>query len=371
MRGVSGLKRYALSVCAGAVIVAGCSVTPQRSSNLPDSSAAVMPRLPSYADPATLLASSTKVALWVSYKIFGNLLGLDKGGNVVVTVDAWDNGCTPPLTVKVDHEQNVWVACQFLNPPYLWGGEQEYSSSGTVKRSYAFDASRFCGSGYSRCAAQSWDGGWDNKGHVFAELSEGTWLFGSTNSRVVHNMRLGFFWWNANDPSGPATFIRASRYCKPMCGVYYMDTDRAGNIWFDFSSTGYPGLKGGLGEVTNPTTSPSVRVVFPAGTYQQPGGVYVSGHGTVLNVTDELAQLIYQYHLPVTRTSRPFNVLGPTRGAPLSGGFNKAESAMALGDLRSGIHIGNLRANLWSLYACYVPHESSPCSGAAFTPSDK
>ncbi|MGA8325600.1 MAG: hypothetical protein WB757_05910, partial [Candidatus Cybelea sp.] len=90
--------------------------------------------------------------MWVSYELFGNLLGLDKDGNVVVTVDV-SASCSTPLAIKVDHEQNVWVACQFLNPYYAFGGEQEYSSSGVVERSYAFDASHFCGSGYSRCAA--------------------------------------------------------------------------------------------------------------------------------------------------------------------------------------------------------------------------
>ena len=119
-----------------------------------------------------------------------------------------------------------------------------------------------------------------------------------------------------------------------------MDTDSSGNIWFDFS-TSAAGDKGygGLGEVTNPTTSPSVRIVLPAGTYGFPGGVYVSCHGSVLEVTDQESRETYQYRLPVTKMSEPFNVLGPTEtkygvGNPVSGGFNKAETAFALADLK-------------------------------------
>jgi hypothetical protein len=99
----------------------------------------------------------------------------------------------------------------------------------------------------------------------------------------------------------------------------------------------------------------------------------VSGKGTVLNVTDGGTRLTYQYHLPVTRNSTPFNTLGPTTmdkqgyGFPISGGFNKTESALALSDKYGWIDVGEVSANTWKRQ----PNGLCPCGGAAFTPSDK
>ena len=302
------------------------------------------------------------------------LYGMNKKGDeLLATIDVGRNQCYSPVTVKVDHKRHVWVACEDLNSasPAEFGGEQEYGSAGTVENSYTYDATQFCGSGYGFCVAESFDGGADNQGHVFAELSAGWTVIG----QEVHYMNPGFYWWNAKGSAAPGSFIRVSRYCKPFCAIYYMDADRAGNIWFDFTIA-HDGAGGaGLGEVTNPTTSPSVKIVLPAGTLGYPGGVYVSNHGSVLNVTDQDSRETYQYHLPVTKTSKPFDVLGPTlmssgsEGRPIAGGFNKADSALALGDFYGWLDLGKVPANTWSISA--KADCAGPCLGIAFTPSDK
>ncbi len=322
-----------------------------------------------------LRADAARIGMWGSNNIDSYIYAMNKKGTKVLgTIDTAANGCYSPVTIKIDHKQNIWVGCEELDVTYPaeFGGEQEYSSSGSVQRSYAFDASKFCGSAYSYCVADSFDGGWDGAGHVFAELSSGDTVI----NRTVYYLNPGFYWWNSNEPSGPGTFIRASGYCRPVCAVDFMDTDRSGNIWFDFS-TSSQGSKGygGLGEVTNPTTSPKIKIALPAGTYGSAGGVYVSGHGSVLNVTDQESRETYQYRLPVTRMSAPFNVLGPTlekysiEGRPVSGGFNKTESAFALADL-TWIDIGKLPANRWSM-SPMADCADNPCLGVGYTPSDK
>jgi hypothetical protein len=314
------------------------------------------------------------VALWASDSSYDYLLGMNESLNeTVADIDTASNGCYDPLTVKVDRQRNVWTACEEIGPSGStnFGGEQEYSRYGTLEQSYGYNASGLCGSDYAFCWAISFDGGWDNQSHIFAELSDGLYESGGS----FYNLGPGFYWWSANDPSGSATFIPASSYCSPICYVYYMDTDGSGNIWFDFYGINGEESGYGLAEVTKPTTSPSVNVILPPGTYLYAGGVYVSGHGTVLNVTDQDTRETYQYHLPVTPSSTPFNTLGPTAtnleslGEPVSGGFNITESALTFGDVYGWLDAGIIRANKWTVAPnanCYAG-----CDGAAYTPSDK
>jgi len=404
----SALVARALSICATLIMFAGCATSTQSGGiDLTPSSHELSANMKDSTDPNRLLMlqaqgelpgpiprhllqlqlqhsaqrhgprqqfhrDAGEVRMWGSNFLDSYLYGLNKKGDEVTTIDIARNQCYSPVTVKVDHKQNAWVACETLYPHYpaLFGGEQEYGSDGTLEQSYAFDASRFCGSGYEFCAAESFDGGADNEGHVFAELSAGDTVIG----HVAQYMNPGFYWWNAKDPTA-GTFIRASRYCKPFCAIDYMDTDRAGNIWFDFTIAQGSAGGSGLGEVTNPTTSPTVKIVLPAGTYGSPGGVYVSNHASVLNVTDQDSRETYQYHLPVRKTSKPFKVLGPTpigsgsEGRPTTGGFNKADSALALGDFHGWVDVGKLPANAWSMRA--KADCKGPCLGVAYTPSDK
>jgi hypothetical protein len=314
---------------------------------------------------------AAQAALWATGG-YNLLFGMNKTlTKVVATIDTMANGCYSPGTVKIDHDQNIWISCQLLHPigsePFL--GEQEYGRGGAWEKSFVYNGAAQCGYEEVGCIVSDLDGGWDNSGHVFAELSYGV------NTNPPYNyINPGFYWWNAKDPARSPKFIQASLVSAPFGELDYMDTDSLGNIWFDFESMSVAGCApSGLGEVTNPTTSPSVKVIFPAGTYQCAGGVYVSHHGTVLNVTDQGTRLIYQYHLPVTPSSVAFKILGPTRadprgeGAPVSGGFNKTESAMALSDRYGWIDVGKLPENSWNRHRSAL----CPCPGAAFTPSDK
>jgi hypothetical protein len=195
------------------------------------------------------------------------------------------------------------------------------------------------------CYFSSLDGGWDSKGHVFTELSEG--VDEDTHQGIIP----GFVWWNANDKSAGSTFISAaSKYCSATCTVYHMDVDAKGNIWFDFL-----GEAAGLGEVKNPTTNPSISVVFPEGMSGQPGGVYINDRTQILNLVDETSRMIYRYHLPVKTHSKPFQTLGPTdkdlwgEGQPDTGGFNRDDTKVALGDEFGWLDIGTVATNSWKV----------------------
>lgn len=361
---------FILPVIMSAAVLAGCTTTMQGPSALPG-------RVTD-AGPQRFHGDVSQVGLWVTSTNSGWLFGFNKGATKMLAMsDLSEAGCYGPRTVKVDHEQNIWVACESLMPQYggstAFGGEQESNNGGNPVYNYSFDAYSQCirvahGEGAppgTQCAAKSFDGGWDSKGHVFAELSIGYRVRGDQ----VSYLNPGFYWWNAKKRYDRPTFIQVSSYCRPFCYIYYMDTDNAGNIWFDFATQpmGY-GPGAGLGEVTNPTTSPSVKIVLPPGTYKDPGGVYVSNHGKALNVTDTSTGKTYQYHLPVTESANPFNVLGPAGIGPVSGGFNEAETALALVDSR-GIDIGKLPENTWRTRQeknCCLPF-----GGAAYTPSDK
>ena len=118
-------------------------------------------------------------------------------------------------------------------------------------------------------------------------------------------------------PKGKTASQTASRFstgdnCSPICGVGFMDVDASDNIWFTFS--GYAGTTYGfgLGEITNVAKKPTLSIVEPIGTYGFFGGVYTSNKGTTLNVVDQQARTVSQYHLPLAPSGTPFNVLsGP------------------------------------------------------------
>jgi hypothetical protein len=84
--------------------------------------------------------------------------------------------------------------------------------------------------------------------------------------------------------------------------------------------------------------------------------------------------MIYQYRLPVTASSKPVRTLGPTKanylgvGDPISGGFNKSNTKLALMDGLGWLNVGKVGPNTWKIVLSQ--NFQSP-SGAAFTPSDK
>lgn len=319
-----------------------------------------------------------RVAVWTSNARDDYLIGLSKWHKTVAVIDTASNGCQMPFTVKVDHERNVWTACALngssLNPS-SGGAIQEYSRAGFLKKSYAAVPPCNPRAGCRYAFAYINDGGKFGE-HVFGALSlAGVQMCYSGD--CAWQYFTGFIYWAAASPSG-----KIKNLPLPSPGVEtvgFMDFDKYGNIWFDYygcqsrESCGYA-----LGEITNPT-SPSFGfnlILTPRSFDSCPEGIYVSEHGgaETLNVTDTCSREIYQYRMPVTPKSKPFNALGPTptdhgNGEPLSGGFNKTDTSVAQADAYGWLDIGNVADNGWkaaaNLYT--VPY----LLGAAYTPSDK
>ena len=108
---------------------------------------------------------------------------------------------------------------------------------------------------------------------------------------------------------------------------------------------------------------------------QYPGGVYISNRGTVANVIDQDARMVYQFKLPITPSSTPFNALGPTPiidgyGDPDAGGMNSKDSSMIIGDGYGWDDVGEVSSNSWSV-ATNEELVETGVEAAGFTPSDK
>jgi hypothetical protein len=329
--------------------------------------------------PAGHVAGVGGYGTWTN---FGYLVALNKRFTKTLSaINVENNECYYPTGIKVDHNGNVWVGCQYGgNYTFDYGAIQEYNSSGSLINTYAYsDYESECPSGYESCAVYGFDGGFDNKGHVFALQSSG---FYQTTS-VFATMGSGLWWWNGNESSQAGTFISFNNLpggqCADgveMCYALYMDVDGSGNVWFDFMGHGLSNCWGaGLGEVTNPTTSPSVKIVMPPCTYGFAGGIYASNGGRVLNITDQASRETLQYHLPVTSSSTPFNTLGPTKlnvggyGDPVIGGFNAQDTRFASGDGYGWLDLIKVPTN--KALARATLSCAQACLGAAYTPSDK
>jgi hypothetical protein len=310
----------------------------------------------------------TGVKIWTSMTYDNYLLGTGKSGNTVkAAIYTTPNGCEDPIGVKVDHTQNLWVGCQY-DPSTGLGSVQEFSSNGTSEAAYnegcPLSGSKYC----SSTSAYGFDVA-ANSNNVFASLT--SFSFDECTPSCAYVSGGGFEWWPAGSPSSTPTLI-ALPNGGLVYDVYYMDLDSSGNIWFDYygcsTSCGY-----GLAEIQNPTSpSWSLVPIEPPGTYQFAGGVYVSNSGTVLNVIDQYARLVYQYSLPLSPSGSPFNTLGPTAfgfGDPVSGGFNATDSKMVIGDSSDWLDIGKLATNSWSVQKAVL--FVSNLQGAAYTPSDK
>jgi hypothetical protein len=94
----------------------------------------------------------------------------------------------------------------------------------------------------------------------------------------------------------------------------------------------------------------------------------------VLNVIDETARTISQYSLPWIASETPFNVLGPTlartgKGEPTSGGFDRSDKHLALGDAGGWVDVGGVASNHWSTVG--NKNLKNGNYGAAYVPSDK
>lgn len=319
------------------------------------------------------------VALWTSNGSHNYLIGLSKQYKTVAVIDTASNGCNLPFTVKVDHSRNVWTACE-LNASSLnqsvGGAMQEYSRTGLLKNSYNATPPCNPSAGCRSAFAYIYDGGSTVK-NVFGALSlAGVYTCNSGGCQWQYFT--GFIYWSEGDPSGkikniPLPYPRAQ-------SVGFMDFDESGNIWFDYYGCESRGLCGyALGEITNPT-GPSVgfKTIFGPGSFDScPAGIYISkqDRAETLNVTDRCNREIFQYRMPVTASSTPFNALGPTPtdhggyGQPISGGFNRTQRSIALADGNGWLDIGNVSSNTWKTAANVDTIPS--LSGAAYTPSDR
>jgi hypothetical protein len=313
------------------------------------------------------------VGVWASDTNFSYLLGQDRRGRkTVAAIDTSANGCNYPIALKVDHAKNLWVGCEF-NGAFTESVVQEYAGNGALKAQYVPG----CPNPVSECesfSSMGYDSAVDAGGHVFAALN--LYSIEICNPSCVSSLSAGFEWWAAGSPSATPALISVGANCAPVCGVGYADVDGSGNLWFTFSGYNSSNTYGfGLGEITNPTTNPKFTIVEPIGTYTFFGGVFVSNHGKTLNVIDQDARTISQYNLPLSPSGTPFKVLGPTYinafglGDPVSGGFNKTEKEIAIGDASGWLDLGNAATNSW--HGVGSPNFYSGLNGAAYTPSDK
>jgi hypothetical protein len=314
------------------------------------------------------------VAIWASDTNFNYIIGQNgTGRNTVTAIDVSKNSCYSPIALKVDHAQNLWVGCELISQSGNNGVVQEYSGAGVLEKQYL----PACPTPVSQCKSFSgygYDSGIDAAGNVFASLN--LYSIEICNPNCATTLSAGFEWWPKGDASKAPSLISTGTNCKPICGVGYVDVGPSGNLWFDFSGYDHNGNYGfGLGEIANPTTKPLLTIVEPIGTYGFFGGVFISNGGKNLNVIDQQARTILEYHLPVAVNGTPFKVLGPTQqnvygvGDPVSGGFNQTETELALGDSGGWLDLGDVSSNAWKSVAS--PNFYSGIEGAAYTPSDR
>ena len=311
------------------------------------------------------------VGLWVADTDYAYLLGLSANGKSTINlVNLEPNNCYLPIGLKVDHQKNLWVACQYDYSTFANGVIQEYSSAGVLLHSYN-DTNYSCNS--SGCstnyeAGYPIDVAWDSHGNVFASNIETATV--SCNPSCTYTYSPTVSWWPSS--GGNPTFITDPNMAANGA-MLYLDTDTAGNVYVDGNtSPDYPGSPQ-LDEISNPTTNPTISNLIPPGTITYGGGVYVSTKGGVqtLNVTDQLARTISQYPLPFGALSR---VLGPTltnfqgNGDPISGGFNKLDTLQVTADGYSWLNVGKVNPNVYSALTNF--NIGNP-EGAAYSPSDK
>lgn len=316
------------------------------------------------------------VVAWATNQLTDYVIGFNATlQHAVVAVVTDPNGGSGPVAIKIDHNQNLWVADQY-NAGGNGGIVQEYEKTGAFKAGYLYNPNN-CGTGsVTYCFDTGYDSA-ENANYVFAGEAQFKYQDGSGAT----DNGSGIFRFTSANPSGKPKYYPVSDYKSNLnclagaCDqVFYMDVDNSGNVWFDFMHRG-PSYQpsSGLGELTKAGV---VKIVKSAGTWVFPGGVYVSNGGKVLNVTDQNDRKTYRFHLPVTATSKAFRVIGPTPanaqglGDPVSGGFDATDANVIFGDA-----YGWLDTCIVSTNTCKaVPNINFPgtgASGAAYTPSDK
>ncbi len=322
-----------------------------------------------YVRPATVAGS---VALWTSLTSYNYLLGqAKKVKTTVAAIDTGANGCYEPYAVKVDHSQNIWAGC-YESPPNDYNGMQEYHKNGTLAATYSascpaaqagYTCSYFYSYGYDGAA---------NSNDVFAAFQYFYTYQCPKSGSCIYQSGGGFEFWPAGGSSSTPTLINVSTAnCTPICGVYYMDLDASGNIWFDYYGNLGSKYGDGVGEITNPTTNPTfVSILNPDSGLGCNGGVYVSTKGSTqtVNVVDCSSRNILRFDTSGTEIA----TLGPVSiiGSPYGLGFNSTDSTIAVADsLFDWLDVGKVPSNSWS--PAKGPYMVNSLFGAAYTPSDK
>ena len=313
-----------------------------------------------------LRSDASGVQIWSAMTDAGYVLGSSASGTKINASIDTETQTTPgyyPTGLKVDHARNLWVANEVGSS--LSGVVQEYAN-GKLANAYSVQCPSPAGCKY--LYTTSFDVAVNSK-NVFAALEYMDYEV--CNPSCSQYDVSGFEYWPNGSPSSPPTLISLN-YRSPVVALGWADVDGSGNLWFtdsgyyDGSHYGY-----GLGEISNPTTKPAFTQVEPFGTYSFWGGVYVSNGGKTLNVVDEGAHNVYQYALPLSPSGTPFNTLTPCQSGCFltSGGFNKGDTKMVIGDANDWLDIGKVATNQWK--QSKAPQMNSSLLGAAYTPSDK
>jgi hypothetical protein len=286
-----------------------------------------------------------------------------KGNKTVTAIDVQSNGCIGPSNLKVDHAENLWLACG--TSPSDAGVIQAYAP-GSKEPAATFTDSFTCGAG-CYFDANANDVATDSSGHVFAANP-----FSETCDPSCTDWTYPLVWWNAKSASSPATGIAE----PDMTNGDYIDVDPSGNLYAE----GYGCIESQCGaildEISDPTTaSAKITHLIAPYTGSSVGAIYVSNKGQVLNLVDSGSRTMLQYALPWVPHELPFNVLGPTPtnyyggGYPIAGGFDRADKLAVLGDAYGWLDIGKVAKNRWS--AVTNVNLFPGVLGAAYVPSDK
>jgi hypothetical protein len=309
-------------------------------------------------------STTAKVGIWISSPTTNYLIGVKRNGRDVTTaIDTATNGCYTPLGIKVDRYENLWVACNG-NPGNTYGLVQKYPlSRGSPSSQYEDVFS--CGNDCTYDAYPE-DTAIDAGGHVYATNVGGNQCMPSCYFSSAYPL----VWWDAKTGSPPVGIKDPD-----LSQALFLDADKSGNVYVDGEGC-INGICGVLvDEISNPTSkTPVVTNLLPPMS-DSLTGVYVSNEGAVLNVTDATTRTTAQYALPYVAGEEPFNTLGPTQtnqtgdGEPISGGFNKNDSLLAVGDYYGWIDLGRLPGNSWT--AVTNVDLTQPDWSAAYIPSDK
>jgi hypothetical protein len=305
--------------------------------------------------------------LWVSSLAYSYVVGLSPDAQHTVTaIDVGSNGCEDPYGIKVDHSNNLWVACAF-NSSMSNGVVQEYKQGASTPAATFNDAG--CSSPCTSFDASAQDVAFDASGHVFASNID-------SNECVPYctNNLYPVVWWPANSPNSLPTGIKDPNI---IFSGGYLDVDANGSVYT--SGYGCIGTACGylLDKIVNPTSaSPTVTNLVPPSFNYDLEGVYASKSGTVLSVTDGDSRTISEYHLnPWNATA--FKKNGPTLtniegyGQPIAGGYTKDENTLVQGDAFGWVDVGKVDGNNNNWQTFTNPDINALNAGAAYVPSDK